>query len=108
MTRSCERTRLAQTSALDKGASAPGEGDVAPTGVRKPSLSIYRHMLRGSFWAVALIWALRGIGLINTVILARLLAPADFGLVAMASLALGLLETFVNLGSGFLLIRQPV
>jgi O-antigen/teichoic acid export membrane protein len=65
-------------------------------------------MLRGSSWAAALTWAMRGIGLVNTVILARLLAPEDFGLVAMASLAMGLLETFSNFGTGMLLIRQPV
>lgn len=70
-------------------------------------VSIYRHMLRGSSWAVALTWTLRGIGLINTVILARLLAPEDFGLVTMASLAFGFLGTFANLGTGTLLIRQP-
>jgi len=81
--------------------------DKQPSEQTGAKTSIYRHMLRGSSWAVALTWTLRGIGLINTVILARLLAPEDFGLVTMASLAFGFLGAFVNLGTGTLLIRQP-
>lgn len=50
-------------------------------------------------------WAVRGTGLVSTVILARLLTPADFGLVAMATLVIGLLETFSNLGVDHLLMR---
>ena len=70
--------------------------------------SIYRHMLRGSLWALGQNFSIRLIGLFNTVILARLLSPDDFGVVTMASMVLGLLNSFVDLGPSGLLIRQPV
>ena len=62
-------------------------------------------MLRGSAWMVAMRWSMRFIGLISTAILARLLDPQDFGLVAMGTLVLGLLEVFFELGTAQLLIR---
>ncbi len=70
--------------------------------------SIYRHMLRGSLWALGQNFSIRFIGLFNTVILARLLSPDDFGVVTMASMVLGLLNSFVDLGPSALLMRQPV
>lgn len=51
-------------------------------------------------------WAIRGAGLVSTVILARLLTPADFGLVAMSSLLLGLLRNLSEMGTWQLLIRS--
>src|SRR5947207_1688538 len=45
---------------------------------------INRSLVRGSSWMVAMRLGIRGIGLISTMILARLLTPADFGIVAMA------------------------
>ena len=73
-----------------------------------PKGSIYAHMLRGSMWAIATNWGQRVLGLVNTVILARLLAPEDFGLVTMAALVLGFLNMFSEVGTGLLLLRQPV
>ena len=70
--------------------------------------SIYRHMLRGSLWALGQNFSIRLIGLFNTLILARLLVPDDFGLVTMASMVLGFLNSFVDLGHSALLMRQPV
>ncbi len=64
-------------------------------------------MLRGSMWAVATNWGQRVLGLVNTVILARLLAPEDFGLVTMAALVLGFLNMFSEMGTGLHLLRQP-
>ena len=65
-------------------------------------------MLRGSMWAMATNWGQRVLGLVNTVILARLLAPEDFGLVTMAALVLGFLNMFSEVGTGLLLLRQPM
>jgi O-antigen/teichoic acid export membrane protein len=48
----------------------------------------------------------RGVGLISTLILARLLLPADFGLVAMAITVTGLLETLTQFGFESALIRK--
>jgi lipopolysaccharide exporter len=49
-------------------------------------------MAKGAAWMVGFKIAERGIGLISTVILARLLVPADFGLVAMAMAIIAVLE----------------
>lgn len=64
------------------------------------------HILRGSAWSVLLRWGIRGIGLLNTIILARLLTPEDFGLVAMAMVVVAFLETVADLGIGVFLIRE--
>lgn len=63
------------------------------------------HMRTGSFWMIALRWALRLTGLVSTVILARLLAPSDFGIVAMAMIVVGTLEMFNQTGQKLVLIR---
>lgn len=47
-------------------------------------------IFKGALLSVAR-WTDRLIGLISTLILARLLAPEDFGIIAMASLVIGLL-----------------
>jgi O-antigen/teichoic acid export membrane protein len=50
-------------------------------------------------------WAIRGIGLISTVVLARLLTPDDFGVVAMAMVSVALLEVFTQSGVDLALLR---
>lgn len=50
-------------------------------------------------------WAMRLIGLVSTMILARLLAPEDFGLIAMVMLTYGLLETISYAGVDLALMR---
>ena|SRR3990167_1557480 len=46
--------------------------------------TLNRRMATGAVWMVLLRFAERAIGLVSTIILARILIPADFGLVAMA------------------------
>jgi O-antigen/teichoic acid export membrane protein len=67
---------------------------------------IYGHMVAGSLWALALRWGVRAIGLVNVLILARLLTPADFGIVAMATLLMAFVAGFTELGTDMLLIRM--
>jgi len=50
-------------------------------------------------------WAIRGIGLLSTIILARLLSPDDFGVVAMAMVAVALLQSFSQSGVDLALLR---
>ena len=64
------------------------------------------HMLRGSAWMIGLRWALRGIGVISTVVLARLLTPSDFGVVAIAMIVVGLFEMLNENGQGSAIIRH--
>lgn len=58
--------------------------------------------------SIVILWRLvdRLISLVSTPVLARLLAPDDFGLVAMATLAAGLVGVFTDLGVNAALIQQ--
>lgn len=62
---------------------------------------------RGAVLVVAMRWTDRLIGIISTLILARLLMPADFGIVAMASLVVALIDTLLDLGVNSALIQNP-
>ena len=44
---------------------------------------VHSSMARGAVWSTALRLSERVLGLISTIVLARLLAPQDFGVVAM-------------------------
>lgn len=48
------------------------------------SNSIQGKMARGAVWMILFKWVERGLGLLSTLILVRLLSPADFGMVSMA------------------------
>ena len=52
-------------------------------------------------------FAERGLGLISTIILARLLVPSDFGLIAMAMSIIALLELLYSFGFDMALIQNP-
>jgi lipopolysaccharide exporter len=63
-------------------------------------------MARGAAWMVGLKLLERGIGVVSTLVLARLLVPADFGLVAMAMAVVALVEIAGHFGFDIALIRQ--
>ena len=67
----------------------------------KPEL----RLVAGTIWMVGMRWSMRLAGLISTLILARLLAPEDFGIIAMAKVAVGLLEALSTSGVELALIR---
>jgi len=69
--------------------------------------SAERHVVRGSIWAVAVRWSVRLLGLASTVILARLLTPTDYGIVAIATIIVGLVEVFARTGQGVAIVRHP-
>jgi lipopolysaccharide exporter len=62
---------------------------------------------RGAMFTVGMRWISRVIGLVSTLILARLLVPEDFGIAAMASLGVGLAATLLDVGVNIALIRNP-
>ncbi len=68
--------------------------------------SIKKDMIHGAMWMLGMRWSIRSIGLVSTIILARLLEPEDFGVVAMAMLVVGLLETLSSFGVDLALIRD--
>jgi len=63
-------------------------------------------MAKGAAWMVGFKLIERGIGLVSTVILARLLEPGDFGLVAIASAFLGLLMLLTGFNFDVVLIQK--
>ena len=69
------------------------------------------HMLHGSVWMIGLRWAIRLTGLVSTIILARLLTPKDFGVVAIAMIVVGLFEMLSETGQirgrSFAIAIQP-
>jgi len=72
---------------------------------KPPSTGWGARLLNGALWMIALRWAIRLTGLVSTVILARLLMPQDFGIVAMAMIVVSTLEIFNQTGQKLVLIR---
>jgi lipopolysaccharide exporter len=65
-----------------------------------------QKMAIGALWMVLFKLLERGLGLISTLILARLLVPADFGIVAMALSLIALLELLSAFGMDTVLIQR--
>lgn len=68
--------------------------------------SLTRRVAEGAMWMVLLRSAVRALGLLSTIILARLLTPSDFGLVAMATLVAGMVEILAQFGFDSFLMRR--
>ena len=66
----------------------------------------WRDLLRGSAWMIALRGALRLTGVVSTSLLARLLTPGDFGVVAITMIVVGLFEMLSDTGHGAAIIRH--
>jgi O-antigen/teichoic acid export membrane protein len=69
--------------------------------------SLGRTLARGSAWMIAFRLLDRSVGLISMLVLARVLTPADFGLVAMATAMIALVELFGAFGLEVALIQRP-
>lgn len=65
-----------------------------------------RTLILGAAWAVSTRWVMKGIGFLNTVVMARLLLPADYGILAMAMLVVGLIQAFMDFGTSTALLRK--
>lgn len=68
--------------------------------------SVNSRMATGAAWMVLLRIVDRAIGLISTVVLARLLVPGDFGLIALAASLIGMLEVLGAVGMDIALIQR--
>ena len=77
-----------------EGMSSPVPGDLG------------RRMATGAVWMIALRFAVRSIGLVSMIVLARLLVPADFGLVAIATALAGALAAISEFGFQVALIQN--
>jgi len=79
---------------------------VAAPGKRPADLPIKAQIARGIAWMAGARVSVQVLGLISTMILARLLTPADFGLIAMAMSVVALLETLSYFGFEMPLIHK--
>ena len=68
---------------------------------------IDKKIAKGAAWMVAFKMIDKIIGLASTVVLARMLVPDDFGLVAMAMLLISALNLFISFGFDVSLIQNP-
>jgi O-antigen/teichoic acid export membrane protein len=64
---------------------------------------------RSAFLAVAMQWGVRAIGLVSVIVLARLLDPSDFGILALALTAAAFVELFgwIGLRQALLRVQDP-
>ena len=70
-----------------------------------PADNAKTSLFKGALWAIGMRWSVKSIGLVSTAILARFLHPEDYGVVAMAFLVVGLVDTFLNTGAASALVR---
>lgn len=86
-----------------EGVGAPGTGTAAPPPSTGDTL---RRTAHGAGWIVAWRMVRRSLGLVNTLFLARLLIPADFGLVALGVGLSSSLDALSSLGVEDALVRE--
>lgn len=60
----------------------------------------------GALLSIGMRWIDRLIGFTSTLILARLLAPSDIGIIAMSSLVIGMIDILLDLGVNIVLIQN--
>jgi lipopolysaccharide exporter len=72
----------------------------------KPGQRLSQRVVFASFWIVTSRVAGRGLGVVRIIVLARLLAPEAFGLVAVGLLAIDLMYSFTRTGFSTSLIQQ--
>lgn len=70
-------------------------------------MSVARNTLRAAIWAFLSTAGSKAITLVGLALLARLLAPAEFGLLAFAMVYITYAETIGDLGTGMALVYWP-
>jgi O-antigen/teichoic acid export membrane protein len=74
--------------------------------IAEPGDTLSQRTVRSGAWMVALRGAERAVGFAQIVILARVLSPQDFGVLAIAMLAMAALDAFSQTGFDIALIRK--
>ncbi len=72
----------------------------------RPEQRLSQRVVRGGIWVFALRIVYRGMVFARTIVLARLLAPGDFGLFGIALLAMSTLQSFSETGVGATLVQK--
>ncbi|HMB42137.1 MAG TPA: lipopolysaccharide biosynthesis protein [Balneolaceae bacterium] len=78
----------------------------SPSGAKASTSSLNKRVFKSAGWVLGGKIVGRGFDLIKVLILARLLTPDDFGLLGIAMLALGAMETFTQTGFKKALIQR--
>jgi lipopolysaccharide exporter len=65
-----------------------------------------KDVIKGISWTGSLSFFTKAVGFLETIILARILVPAQFGAYGIALLALGLLETLTETGVNIVLVQE--
>jgi polysaccharide transporter, PST family len=71
------------------------------------SKGLQPRVARGLTWTVIELWGRQALNLVVFIVLARLLVPVDFGLVALATVFVALAQVVVDQGLGDALIQRP-
>ena len=72
----------------------------------KTDQSLHQKAIRGSFWVIALKIIAQIFNFLRLIIIARILAPGDFGLMGVALLTMATMETFSQTGFQTALIQK--
>jgi O-antigen/teichoic acid export membrane protein len=100
-----DESRLTRDDATDRrGAPAPGPEPSAPP--TAPRRSLDRSLVRGIAWTGAVKWFSQILSWVSTIVVVRLLAPEDYGLIGMATVYLALVALINELGLGAAIITQ--
>jgi lipopolysaccharide exporter len=73
-------------------------GSNSKTSATIPGANLRHKFIVGTAWMAGLRWSLKLLGLISTLIVARLLVPHDYGLVSMAIMASAFVEVWLDFG----------
>lgn len=69
-------------------------------------MNSHKSIFKGTFFTVSTRWFDRFVGFLSTIILARLLSPEDYGVVAIVTLSVGMARVFFDLGVHVALIQN--
>jgi len=72
----------------------------------RPVADLTAQTVRGAAWSTLSIVGQRGLSLLSTLVLARLLAPSAFGLLGMATVLTAAMSSFKDLGTAAALIQR--
>ena len=69
-------------------------------------MSIKQQVTKSVFWSAVERFSVQGVQFILSLIIARLLLPADYGLIAMLSIFMSIAQTFIDSGFANALIQK--
>jgi len=73
---------------------------------QQSSKTLFGEIFKGTKWYTAMRWSIRGMAFISSAILARLLIPEDFGLVAIVLVIFGFVSLLFDFGVNWALLQN--